>query len=370
MAPHYRRAAVLVILCCSALSNTTIVNASPSEAMDIDGSKKLFAVASQLEVDHEDIKARDAYVHAIASLDDLDRNQDKEVAILQSVVYFGLASLDERLNRIKDAEVEYGKAVAASLRHDDSSRRGPLFPSLQRQQALYMRDGDFALAVNAATTELNLYALIDKQRGFPFVSLELKFSPTFTIARSYAAMGKLEEAKKTYDTAWDLAEYSVLPPETMYALYTGSVAVYSNLHLTDQIAGLEKRLRHINDERAAGRAISTTNPNTIPAKPAVVVSSNASESKAGFKDWALQRCKPNYPREALIKEQEGTVVMHFKVSSASVLLAATITKTSGFEQLDQAAMNALSKCEFKSAMSQRKPVDGEFNAAYVWKLPD
>jgi TonB family protein len=48
-------------------------------------------------------------------------------------------------------------------------------------------------------------------------------------------------------------------------------------------------------------------------------------------------------------EEEGTVTLKFLIGVDGKVIQADIEKTSGFTRLDEAARNALSKCQFRPA---------------------
>ena len=368
MASNHKRASALFLSCCCAIVASTVASA---ETADLEGFKQMHAKARQLMTAHDDLKARDAYIEAIAALDALNRGKDKDVAALGADAYFELATLDERLGRHRDAESEYEKACgSAVLLAIDGA--GVMLDSVRRQQVLYLQDGDYAHAGQAALRELGVYRLLQGPDA-PLASVaHLKLPPTLVLARSYVALGDLDEARKTYDRAYTLAENtSTLSQAATNELYAGSVAVYAQLNLNDQIDGLKKRIDEIKKNQAKSQiAYAAVKPSPTALKESRILPSGvAPDTTAGFKEGALQRCKLIYPLSALVSKQEGTVVVHFNISSDAMLVAASIKQSSGNKDLDRGAVNGLSRCEFAPAMYHGQPVDGEFDATYVWELP-
>jgi protein TonB len=84
----------------------------------------------------------------------------------------------------------------------------------------------------------------------------------------------------------------------------------------------------------------------------------------------LNACKPEYPRASLLAEESGVVRVQFVVGPDSQLMSATVLKSSGFKNLDKAAVNGLSRCKFKAGYRDGKPVQSTFTTDYVWKLDE
>jgi len=103
-------------------------------------------------------------------------------------------------------------------------------------------------------------------------------------------------------------------------------------------------------------------PSTGPVGPAVVAPVPA------FAD--LNGCKPEYPRASLLAEETGTVRVQFVIGPDAQLVGATVVKSSGFKNLDKATVNGLSRCKFKAAYRDGKPVQSSFTTDYVWKLDE
>jgi protein TonB len=82
----------------------------------------------------------------------------------------------------------------------------------------------------------------------------------------------------------------------------------------------------------------------------------------------LDRCKPEYPRSSLLKEESGTVRVRFEIGADSKLIAASVLHSSGYSTLDKAAVNALSQCQFKAAQQDGVAVSSSLVTDYVWKL--
>ncbi|MFX9042749.1 energy transducer TonB, partial [Acinetobacter baumannii] len=77
-----------------------------------------------------------------------------------------------------------------------------------------------------------------------------------------------------------------------------------------------------------------------------------------------------YPRASQLAEETGTVRVRIQVNAAGQFVGAQVVKSSGFKGLDRATVQAFSNCKFNAALQDGKPVDGQFDADYVWKLDE
>jgi protein TonB len=78
--------------------------------------------------------------------------------------------------------------------------------------------------------------------------------------------------------------------------------------------------------------------------------------------------KPDYPSASLRLEEEGTVRLKLLISTEGRVLQAEIDKSSGFHRLDEAARNALSKCQFRPGTVDGKPEQSWASMTYVWRI--
>jgi TonB family protein len=78
--------------------------------------------------------------------------------------------------------------------------------------------------------------------------------------------------------------------------------------------------------------------------------------------------KPKYPEAARRYGQQGTVALKFLIGTDGHVVDAKVIKSSGFDLLDQAALNGLSKCLFEAAKVDGKPVEAWTQVQYVWSL--
>jgi len=78
--------------------------------------------------------------------------------------------------------------------------------------------------------------------------------------------------------------------------------------------------------------------------------------------------KADYPSASRRLEEEGTVSLKFLIGVDGRVLQAEIEKTSGFPRLDEAARNALSKCQFRPGTIDGKPEQSWASIRYTWRL--
>ena len=97
-----------------------------------------------------------------------------------------------------------------------------------------------------------------------------------------------------------------------------------------------------------------------PAKPAGI-SRGVSEGEAGCQ-------KPEYPREALMNEEEGTVRIRVLVDGSGKVIDSKVKKSSGSKSLDKAAVKAYSLCTFKPAMKDGVPQQEWYEIEYPFTL--
>ena len=78
--------------------------------------------------------------------------------------------------------------------------------------------------------------------------------------------------------------------------------------------------------------------------------------------------KPDYPSASRRLEEEGTVGLKFLIGANGRVIQAEIEKTSGFPRLDEAARNALSKCQFRPGSIDGKAEQSWASIKYTWRL--
>lgn len=79
-------------------------------------------------------------------------------------------------------------------------------------------------------------------------------------------------------------------------------------------------------------------------------------------------CKADYPKASLMNEEQGTVSMSFLVGADGSVMESKLEKTSGFKNLDKAAIKSLSACKFKPGSKDGSPAQTWTKVDYAWKL--
>jgi protein TonB len=80
------------------------------------------------------------------------------------------------------------------------------------------------------------------------------------------------------------------------------------------------------------------------------------------------KCKAEYPKASLMNEEQGTVSMSFLVNADGTVAESKLEKTSGFKNLDKAAIKSISACKFKPGTKDGAPAQTWTKVDYAWKL--
>lgn len=113
--------------------------------------------------------------------------------------------------------------------------------------------------------------------------------------------------------------------------------------------------------------VSTAAPPTTTAAQMAVAPTPSVRSAAVMQPGATC-AKPDYPSASRRLEEEGTVGLKFLIGADGRVLQADIEKTSGYPRLDEAARNALSKCQFRPGSIDGKPEQSWASIKYTWRL--
>jgi protein TonB len=81
-----------------------------------------------------------------------------------------------------------------------------------------------------------------------------------------------------------------------------------------------------------------------------------------------KNCKAEYPKASLMNEEQGDVKMAFLVGADGNVVDSKLEKSSGFKNLDKAAMKALSACKFKPGTKDGALAQTWTKVDYSWKL--
>ena len=104
-----------------------------------------------------------------------------------------------------------------------------------------------------------------------------------------------------------------------------------------------------------------------PTPPAAAPTAPAIRTGAVIQPGA-HCAKPDYPSASRRMEEEGTVTLKFLIGTDGKVMQADIEKSSGFTRLDEAARNALSKCQFRPGTVDGKPEQSWASIKYTWRL--
>ena len=109
-----------------------------------------------------------------------------------------------------------------------------------------------------------------------------------------------------------------------------------------------------------GGAEPAATPSTMGAQPAVIYPN-------------APICRPKYPARAVRMRVQGVTGVRFTVSAEGRLVGARVVQASGstpeHQLLDEAAVEALSRCPFRAGTDESgKAVGAEINVWYRWKL--
>jgi len=97
----------------------------------------------------------------------------------------------------------------------------------------------------------------------------------------------------------------------------------------------------------------------------VAAAAGAAEVPASFDS---KSCKAEYPKASLMNEEQGTVSMSFLVGADGGVIESKLEKSSGFKNLDKAAIKSIGACKFKPGTKDGAPAQTWTKVDYAWKL--
>lgn len=109
---------------------------------------------------------------------------------------------------------------------------------------------------------------------------------------------------------------------------------------------------------APSKTVNQTTAASSPAKTAEPATQLPSADAAGLNNKA-----PVYPMLSRKRKEQGTVWLLLLVSKEGLVTQLKLKKTSGFDRLDQAALQAVKKWKFQPARKQGQAID------YWYELP-
>jgi periplasmic protein TonB len=81
-----------------------------------------------------------------------------------------------------------------------------------------------------------------------------------------------------------------------------------------------------------------------------------------------KKCAVEYPKASLMNEEQGTTSASFLVAADGTVAESKLEKSSGFKNLDKAAIKGLSSCKFKPGTKDGAPAQTWTKIDYAWKL--
>ena len=110
--------------------------------------------------------------------------------------------------------------------------------------------------------------------------------------------------------------------------------------------------------------IAETTPNIIkligPFKTEAVIEGDVINERTS--------CKPRYPEASLQNSETGTVKLQLLVNVNGYVSRAKVRETSGFRDLDRAAMVGVLGCKFKPGMKDGVATEMWMDIEYVWRI--
>jgi protein TonB len=97
----------------------------------------------------------------------------------------------------------------------------------------------------------------------------------------------------------------------------------------------------------------------------IAATAAAGEVPASFD---ASKCKVDYPKASLMNEEQGTTSMAFLVNADGSVADSKLEKSSGYKNLDKAALKTLAGCKFKPGTKDGAPAQTWTKVDYTWKL--
>jgi TonB family protein len=79
--------------------------------------------------------------------------------------------------------------------------------------------------------------------------------------------------------------------------------------------------------------------------------------------------QPNYPASALAAHEKGSAIISVSVRDDGTVGKASLARSSGYSDLDSAAINAVLHWKFQPALENGEPVDGETSVLIAFQPP-
>lgn len=105
-----------------------------------------------------------------------------------------------------------------------------------------------------------------------------------------------------------------------------------------------------------------------PQAPASVAPANPNPVRVAAVADFNTCAKPDWPKASLRNEETGTVTLSFLIGVDGRVADSKVLKSSGFRDLDKAAVTGISKCKFKPGLTDGEPEQAWMQMQYVWTL--
>jgi len=133
-------------------------------------------------------------------------------------------------------------------------------------------------------------------------------------------------------------------------------------------------VRAVTPVPAAITAVTTTRPpepvtatGTAPLSPAPAPVAEPVRVAAAL-DVSGSCRPPHYPPLSRRNGETGAVVLRFLIDTDGTVLDSKVESSSGFERLDEAALNGLALCHFTPGSVDGRPERSWARMRYIWKL--
>lgn len=104
----------------------------------------------------------------------------------------------------------------------------------------------------------------------------------------------------------------------------------------------------------------------LSAHPGVAAADETADKPAKAESGPRGCSKPAWPTGALEAKQGGTTTLALLIGADGKVEQSKITKSSGYDELDQAARVGIAKCTFDAGKKDGKPVSAWMQMQYVW----
>lgn len=202
-------------------------------------------------------------------------------------------------------------------------------------------------------------------------AIEISMTPVIASAGSKASEVKSEKPKQTEKTPVRSApapkKTTAKPKRRVKKTVTPKPVARKAEKIPEPVVRKIEPTRKANDAKGERVIKAPSSANASPSEAPVAASARrktsaettGSLSKSVTKPQTasyLNNPPPRYPRSARMRKQEGTVFVDVKVSAAGAVQSARLSRSCGFDILDEAALNAVRRWRFIPAERGGVPV--------------